>query len=106
MSGDVHTEVLHLQQMVKTIHGLSDSFYKTLTTFTYESLLESQKMVYDQVMKIISHLRGCNIFVRCLFNNMCTPKSSDVNVVKIISKESFTTDSSRILCANIEVHER
>ena len=93
--------------MVKTIHGLSDSFYKTLTTFTYESLSESQKMVYDQVMKIISHLRGCDIFNRlCLFNNMRTPKSSDVDVVKIIGKESFTTDSSRILCANIEVHER
>ena len=106
VSGDVHTEVLRLQQMVKTIHGLSDSFYKALTTFTYESLSESQKMVYDQVMKIISHLRGCDIFVRCLFNNMHTPKSSDVDVVKIIGKESFTTDSSRILCANIEVHER
>ena len=51
MSGDVHTEVLRLQQMVKTIHGLSDSVYKALTTFTYESLSESQKMVYDQVME-------------------------------------------------------
>ena len=92
MSGDVHIEVFHLQQMVKMIHGLSDSFYKALTTFTYEILSESHKMVYDQVMKIISHLRGCDIFVRCLFNNMCTLKSSDVDVVKIIGKESFTTD--------------
>ena len=37
---------------------------------------------------------------------MHTPKSSDVDVVNIIGKESFTMDSSRILCANIEVHER
>ena len=87
------------------IHSLSDSFYKALTTFTYETLSESQKMVYDQVMKIISYLRGCDIFVRCLFNNMNTPKSSDVDVVKIIGKESFTTAFSRILCTNMEVHE-
>ena len=105
MSQDVHTEILHLQQMVKTIHGLSDSFYNALTIFTYKSLSESQTMVYDQVMKIILHLRGCDIFVRCLFNNMHTPKYSNVDVVKIFGKESFTTDSSRILHGNIEAHE-
>ena len=56
-------------------------------------------------MKIILHLRGCDIFVTCLLNNMHTLKSSDVDVVKIIGKESFTTDSSRILHANVGVHE-
>ena len=43
MSEDVHTDVLCLQQMGKMIHSLSDSFYKALTTFTYEMLSESQK---------------------------------------------------------------
>ena len=30
-------EILRLQQMIKTVHGLSGSFYKALTTFTYET---------------------------------------------------------------------
>ena len=65
----------------KTVHGLSGSFYKALTTFTYETLSDSQKMIYDQVMKVISHLRGCDIFVRCLFNNIRTPKTTDVRLL-------------------------
>ena len=47
----VNAEILCFQQMVKTVHGLSGSFYKALTTFTYETLSDSQKMIYDQVMK-------------------------------------------------------
>ena len=68
--GDVHTDVLHLQQMVQMIHGLSDTLCKVLATFTYKKLSELQKKWFmDQVMKIIS---------LCLFNNMHTPKSSDI----------------------------
>ena len=105
VSGVVNAEILCLQQMIKTVHGLSGSFYKALTTFTYETLLDSQKMIYGQVMKVISHLRGCDIFVRCLFNNICTPKTTDVDVVKVVGKEYFASASGKTQQAIVEYHE-
>ena len=104
VSGDVHTEVCTFNKWSK--------WYTVLVIVCIKHWLhlltkhcQNHKNGYDQVMKIILHLRGCDIFVRCLFNNMRTPKSGDVDVVKIIGKESFTTNSSRILHANIEIHE-
>ena len=62
-------------------------------------------MIYDQVMKVISHLRGCDIFVRCLCNNICTPNTTDVDVVKVVGKEYFATASSKTQQAIKEYHE-
>ena len=52
-------------------------------------------MIYDEVVKVISHLRRCDIFVRCLFNNIHTPKTTDVDVVEVVGREYFATASSK-----------